>query len=563
MTDNRFNVNRVRLLHLLLLVGVAEFSLYRLAAPALKPDQDIPLWHTVLEGVGLFAGYFAALLAIAVIGQMVWEMMTAKRPYHVVARWALSAAAILTAVVAAYMMIMTAGGATSMLLRVLFLALLATLFGAVVTARGDLRAKIGLLLIFMPLILSSSPFIGTLISGEEIRYSGFEPQMVEAAFAATVVAGIALPFCFAPRPMMVSMTRTAPITIAMVVSLMGALILRQHFEVGWRLAKRGLALDLGPGISSNMLALAVVALGAVAWTLAMCFAARSEARGDIGIGIGLVLMGVLVMGASYPGRYLLSTAGLLVIAEAATRVPNEEHGNARAGRVGSPPIATETWQRYVRALLARLRVDPEPGPEESAPSAVTVRTDEQLNTTHVVAERSGVQVRVCVEQSDGAIAGIDVLCGDVIRDTARAGAPAWTLYARPERLLGLHAHPEPPPCPQPNHKSGDEAFDRRFTVRGTAEQTAALLDEALRARMTALLDGWLAYWPERGLLYRVYPGLGAPLDHPVPITDLAFGGADSEPNVERLILIIDLLAELGARVLPLATPEPDPTEGEG
>jgi hypothetical protein len=71
-----------------------------------------------------------------------------------------------------------------------------------------------------------------------------------------------------------------------------------------------------------------------------------------------------------------------------------------------------------------------------------------------------------------------------------------------------------------------------------------LLDEGLRARAAATLDGWLAYWESEGLRYRVYPGRGAPLDHPMPLSDLALCRT---ATADRLVAVIELVIEIAAR----------------
>ena len=73
--------------------------------------------------------------------------------------------------------------------------------------------------------------------------------------------------------------------------------------------------------------------------------------------------------------------------------------------------------------------------------------------------------------------------------------------------------------------------------------------------------GWFAYWEGEGLRYRVYPGRGAPLDHPMPLSDLALGRAVA--TAERLITVIELLIELGSRGIPprpAGESSPEPSE---
>src|SRR6185312_7796241 len=87
----------------------------------------------------------------------------------------------------------------------------------------------------------------------------------------------------------------------------------------------------------------------------------------------------------------------------------------------------------------------------------------------------------------------------------------------------------------------DAGFDDRFRCRGSALAFQKLLTAAQRARATTTLDGWLAYWEREGLRYCVYPGRGAPLDHPLPLSDLALGRPAA---ADRFVAVIELLVEL-------------------
>jgi len=108
--------------------------------------------------------------------------------------------------------------------------------------------------------------------------------------------------------------------------------------------------------------------------------------------------------------------------------------------------------------------------------------------------------------------------------------------------------------------AGDTSFDERFKCRGSTLAFQKLFDDGLRARVAATLDGWLAYWEREGLRYRVYPGRGAPLDHPLPLSDLALNRAASP---DRLVAVVELLVEIAERGVerhdtnPSALPAPD------
>jgi hypothetical protein len=55
--------------------------------------------------------------------------------------------------------------------------------------------------------------------------------------------------------------------------------------------------------------------------------------------------------------------------------------------------------------------------------------------------------------------------------------------------------------------------------------------------------------------FRVYPAVGAPMDHPVPLSDLAVRGSGT---VERMSGVIDLVTAIAARGLHAAMPDPMP-----
>jgi len=145
---------------------------------------------------------------------------------------------------------------------------------------------------------------------------------------------------------------------------------------------------------------------------------------------------------------------------------------------------------------------------------------------------------------------LDVVVG---RELDEMRAATLTLWAIPPRALGIN--PAGPPA-APLVKTGDAPFDERFKTRGDALALQRLLDDGLRARAVATLDGWFAYWDGEGLRYRVYPGRGAPLDHPIPLSDLALGRAST---ADRLVAVVELLVEIAARGVKAAA-EPEPQE---
>jgi hypothetical protein len=563
--------------YVLLLAAVVELSLNRLAVRTLRPrgDEAPPAWHEALDHLGLFSQYFVSTLAAGVLLYMLVKLVRgADRPRPGLAGIPGTVTALLGTLVAALALMSIAGspGTTeSELLEAFFTLTLIAVVIDQLTGRGDIGARIGVVLLAVPLVVHFYPsFVIHFLGDAEAQWDDMPLVVAEYGKWSIVLAALLAPYCFAPRPLIRSATRVAPLAVAVFVGLIGAVVLRKHYEVGMELASKGMGVELGPGAPTHHIALYVMGLGAITWTLISTLGSRHESRRRIGVGIALVVAGGYSF--AWPFQYLLGAVGLLTISDAAGTVRAEERTAEPARGFRAPPIGGGVWQRYVAAILAGLRnVDP-----DCKPSTVTVRGDEKVASTHVVALRRGVAVRLRVDRIDDSILCVDLLCG---REPPSGVKPDWTMYAKPDRLLGMRAHDEPPLCEGAAIKTGDQPFDNRFRIRDGGKLTDVLFDEGLRARATALIDGWLALWRDRCLQYRIYPGRGAPLDHPIPITELAFRGESAAPAVDRLLTVIELMVELADRAelsrdrvgssgdmavaaLGLEDDEPDPAPAE-
>ena len=584
-----------QLIHLLLLVTTAELAFNRLATAEFRPvGESPPWWHQTLDHFGLFCHYFASTLAIGLIGHMLWRILRGGDSYDRGLRWGMATTGGLFLLLAVLSVAMSPGEELSFWFESSFVAVLLVLLVAQARGWGDRGTRIGIAFLVVPLVVHYyGPFAFHVLGGGE----SFDlPERVRHVGQwAMVLAALVSPYCFAPRPFMQSAARLGPFAIAMFVSVISVVIVRQHYEEGMRLAQQGLGVSIGPGAPAEYLALYLVALGTIVWTLTACLTADAVARRDIGVSLGLIVVGGYAF--AWPLQYLVGLVGLLSMSRASRRVAHEERPIMVAPIVRAPFIAKSVWDRYIaavsRALLAgaedhagtaRPRQQAVALPDPVAPASPASRQampggvdrersgraagysidntsadrlagasfgvvpddlnreysgDHAGSVTCLVALRRGIEVTVMVERQAGSITCLEVLCGE-----QGTGEPQWTLYARPERLLAIGSHPEPPDTSAPPIRIHDPPFEDRFRIRDAGGLTETLLDEGMRARATALIDGWVAFWPNRGLRYRVEPGHGAPLDHPIPITELAFRGIGVASPVDRLITVIDFLIDM-------------------
>jgi len=565
------------------MVAAIELAVYRLAVPGLKPQSPLdspPFWHTGLSYAGLFLSYFGSILAVGIILRQLILLARGEHTYWKPVAYALILSGAAVTVYAVKSLVSAPTESDTLLLELGFSVSLILLILAQLRPGGDLAAKVGLLLLAAPLLVHFYRDAGVRwVLGDEVLVTDVPERILAYGQWSMVLAALLSPYCFAPRPFVESAGRLAPLVIGAFVGIVGALVMRQSAEVGVRIASEGLGVDLGSGPPASQIALYLIALGSITWTLVACFIAPSAARRRIGVGLGLVV--AAGYGFDWPLQYLVGFVGFLTIGQAVREVAAEEQAVRAwaAARFRTPPIPADAWQAYVMGLVEALRArglhasavsveDPsllgDPGHPPAEPPEKPADGEggaaEGSSRTHVVImDAAPAPVRLLVERARGAITAIEVSCG---RDPRADGEPPdWTLEARPERRFGALLHPPAPETRAPVARTGDIEFDRRFRMRDAGGHADRLFDEDMRVRAIALLDGWLAYWPGRSLVYRVVPGHGAPLDNPIPITDLAFRGVIWDGAVDRLVTVLELLAQLSARALGDSTAQADDLGG--
>jgi len=505
----RRKVANLDLVLVLLVVAALELTLNRLAVPVLRPPGSaVPPWHRDLDVVGLFVFHLATALAFLVGAWKVVELGLRPGRFGPPARVLLVASAALFYGLAAWGVLADAPSALSFHLESCFTLLLLILGMALAMRPGDPLVKIGLVVLTIPFLLHYyGTFALRLLMGPDARGSSLPDTMRDVGQWSVAVAAIGVSLCFAPRPLARTLLRPGPAAIAGFVGTILTVVMVRHEDVGLEMASKGLGLDFGPGAPAPEIAGFVVAAMAIAWTLTSTWTAPSAARRHLGSGLALVCIGGYAF--TWPLTLLTVVAGALVIVDAGSLLPDADPALPR-----SPALPEAGLRAYVVALAAELR-----GAAELAGDQALVRGD-------------GWRVRI--ERQPPAV---DVTFGE-----PSDADPLWTLETRPERRLA--SRPHAPETNAPPARTGDHAFDLRFRLHDGAALTDKLFDAGLRARAAAVLDGWVAIWPGGALRYRVTPGHGAPVDHPLPLSALRRGDP-ADPR--RLVAVFELLAELTRR----------------
>ncbi len=524
-------------LHVLALVAILELALNRVIVPMVRPPEPA-LWHTCLDYLGLFCFYFTGTLAALIIGVRVASAFSTARPYR--ERFATVSLGV-AALLAAIPLVVTAPASISTTLEIAFGVAVVVHVVTSFDMQRDLGVQVGLAIIAIPLLFHTSSSLGAEFLWPDRIFDGPSVDLERDGVIALCIAALATPYCFAPRPFARAVTRPGPVVFAMLIAALGAVTARLAYPEVAEAAWRAIGVEMNKVQADQKLALYLLAAATLAWTLASCAIAGTPARRRIGLGLGFVVLGGYAF--RWPAHYLLPLLGLSLIAEGARTVRDEEL-EATPLANETPPIADSVWATYLAAVTQNLR------DTLGEVHSLTTRGEGGLMSSVIVGTANGSPVRARIERIDGCVLALDVTLGKEIDELRGATFSVWAI---PDRALG--ASPPGPPA-TPLFKTGDAQFDERFRSRGNAAAFARLLDDGLRARAIATLDGWLAFWEPEGLRYRVYPGRGAPLDHPLPLSDLALNRPGPP---ERLVAVIVLLVEIAARGV-IAQPAGEPEE---
>lgn len=528
---------------MLLLVALLEAAINRVAVPMLRPSGPPPRWHTWLDYGGLFLFYFAGTLAALLLAARCVRGLAGDAGLRGRIVAVLVGAAT---VLAAAPLVVDAPAAFSLTLEIAFAAAVLALVVDAFGAGRDLGLQVGLPVVAVPLLVHVVNAIGAHFVWPDNMFDGPGVALTQAGVATLCLAAMVSPYCFAPRPFARAVIRPLALVVALIVAGGGAALARGNYPGLARAATLAFGVELTSAQPDPRLAVYLLAVATLAWTLTSCATASSPARRAVGVGLSLIVLGGYAFKWSH--HYLLPLLGLSLISEAARTVRDDELGALPlAGH--TPPIADAAWSGYVGLVAAGLRR------VLGEVHSLTTRGEAATASSVIIGDADGVPVRIRIERIEGSVVALDVVLGREIDEVRGATLTVWAI---PPRALGVN--PAPPPA-APIFKTADPQFDERFRTRGSALAFRRLFDDGSRARAVATLDGWLAYWENEGLRYRIYPARGAPLDHPMPLSDLALGR--TVPSADRLITVIDLLIELGSRGIPprpASDSSPEPSE---
>jgi len=519
--------------HVLLLVALLEVAINRVAVPMLRPEGGAPpRWHTYLDYVGLFLFYFAGTLAALVLAQRCWHAVRSHGPRRTLTAYVIVG---ITALLAAAPLVIDAPAALSITLELAFAASVVAVTLASFGTQRDVGIQVGLPVVAIPLLLHGANVLGATFVWPDNTFDGPGLVLAQAGVIALCLAALATPYCFAPRPFARSVTRATPVLAAVAVAALGALVARSWYPALAKGAGLAIGIELAPAQPDPRLGMYLLAAATLAWTLVSCGIAASAARRAVGVGLALIVLGGYAF--KWPHHYLLPLLGLAMIADAVRSVRDDERA-ATPIASETPPIADPAWAAYIALVTQGLKRT------LGDVHSLTTRGEAGIASTTIVGEAGGAAVRLRIERIEGSVLALDIVFG---RDFEDGRGATLTMWAIAPRALGVNP-PGPPAAPM--FKTGDASFDERFKTRGSAPAFARLFDDGLRARTVATIDGWIAYWEDESVRYRVFPGRGAPLDHPMPLSDLALGRASA--TAERLVIVIELLVDLAARGIPAA-----------
>jgi hypothetical protein len=255
----------------------------------LRPDSGAPPpWHTYLDYVGLFLFYFAGSLAVLLLAARCWQVVGSRGRRRTLVAYALIA---ITTVLAAAPLAVDPPAALSSLLELAFAASVVAIALSSLGERRDVGIQVGLAILAVPLLVHGAGAIGARFLWLDNTFDGPGAAIARIGVIALCVAGLATPYCFAPRPFARAVTRPVPVIAAMAMAAVGALLARSWYPVVAKAASLAIGVELTSAQPDPRLAMYLLAIATLVWTLMSCAIAASAARRSVGVGLALVVLG--------------------------------------------------------------------------------------------------------------------------------------------------------------------------------------------------------------------------------------------------------------------------------
>jgi hypothetical protein len=447
-------LRRVPLVGILACVGVLELVLNRIVARLLHQEFLQPRVGVVraLDDAGFFIFQLLSALGVMVMAAGILRVMIAGSEFRPGARASLPVVGGVFVALAGLGLVFKLPGHLLFHLHLSFLFLALLLVLAVVASHASWRVKLGAFLLYSAAPLRLVPQMIARLQHGTVAL----PEVYLYASLGVIVIGALLVLPPARR----SWTGAV---VALVLALSAAVLVRRDWETAARVAGYGFGVEL-PIHPLGQLAV-IGALATVAYTAVSLLSVRGVHRLR-GWGVGLLTLGGL--GPELPYQMVLLALGFLCLAESAVR------SDAR-------PISREAFDGLLRRAA---------GAVGTQQVSVTGTPGAEVARLTTAAAAGTLPVSLVVNRRAGAIVRIDITVGE-----APPREPPFVVERRDAPGLGPHESGA-------RVLADDPAFDRVLALHDRRGAGAALLDDDTRKRMLALVQGWLAVWPQRGIAYR-------------------------------------------------------------
>jgi hypothetical protein len=503
----------------LVVVALLELALNRLAGQLFVPRATLALGggsraSSALGAAGPFLFQLTAVLGLVILVAAFAGLLRRGELYPRAMRFSVGVIAFVFAIFSAqallrgqlpprfFLYLETSYGFLSLLTAIAFAA----------TPRSNrvpARVKVGVVLLALPGVLHAAAVLGV--------------GWGKGSDSATLVAGVGeillvaaaagAPLLLPPRPFGERHWRL-PLAVSAGLTSLFVVGLAARYDLMQASALYGLRMELPPLRSIAGVAYVIALFG---WAYATVQLAADKGGMRLsGYGLGLLALGGYDAGS--PVELALSLLGLVAVAVGELRA-------APYADRSQPRVSPADWRAFVGRLATSLGDGTEPN---GTPPQAVIAEEEELEVSRIQTHRRGSPIVVKLLRRRGTLMEIDATFGQAGRELPDASVERhrrW-LARSPEHRLKLS-----------RAKTGDAAFDQKFSVHGTAP---LLGDAELRRRIVRQQgDGVLTLWNGNAARYQL-TNPSSVAEAPPPFA----GKIDGAAPVDGVVAIVDLLADL-------------------